>query len=158
MKNVYFYNTEAGKIMIADNGIAVTNIYFKDEASLKDDYVINETELIKKTYKELKEYFQGKRKSFDIPLEASGTEFQKKCWDALLKIPYGETRTYGQIAKSIGNPKACRAVGLSNNRNPISIIIPCHRVIGAGGKLVGYAGGLEVKEYLLKLERGENNV
>ena len=152
MKNVFFYTTPVGKIMIADNGEAVTNIYFRDEAKLKEDFVLNETKLIKKTFLELMEYFNGERKFFDIPLAPEGTEFQMKCWKALLDIPYGEIRTYGQIAESIGNPKACRAVGLSNNRNPISIIIPCHRVIGANGKLVGYAGGLQVKEYLLKLE------
>ncbi len=157
MKNVFYYDMEIGKLLIADNGDAVTNIYFKEDTDLKDEYVVNETELIKRTFNELKEYFAGKRKSFDIPLFIKGTEFQKKCWQALLEIPYGETRTYGQIAEMIGNPKACRAVGLSNNRNPISIIIPCHRVIGANGKLVGYAGGLQVKEYLLKLERGEYN-
>lgn len=153
MKNVFFYETEIGKIMIAEDGKAITNLYFKEEADLKGEFVIKETELIKEASNQLKEYFQGKRKSFELPLEPSGTEFQRKCWKALLEIPYGETRCYGDIAKRIGNPKACRAVGLSNNRNPISIFIPCHRVIGANGKLVGYAGGLNVKEHLLNLEQ-----
>ena len=97
----------------------------------------------------------GKRKSFDLPLKPEGTEFQKKVWNALLDIPYGETRSYKDIAVAIGNPKACRAVGMANNRNPISIIIPCHRVIGANGSLVGYGGGLPIKIELLNLETGK---
>jgi methylated-DNA-[protein]-cysteine S-methyltransferase len=153
MKNVFFYETEIGKIMIAENGTAITNLYFRDEPDISDDVIIKETELLKEAAKQLTEYFEGRRKSFDLPLSPTGTEFQMKCWKALQEIPYGETRTYGEIAEKIGNPKACRAVGLSNNRNPISIVIPCHRVIGANGKLVGYAGGLNVKEYLLNLEK-----
>jgi len=153
MKNVFFYETEIGKIMIAENGTAITNLYFRDEPDISDDVIIKETELLKEAAKQLTEYFEGRRKSFDLPLAPTGTEFQMKCWKALQEIPYGETRTYGEIAEKIGNPKACRAVGLSNNRNPISIVIPCHRVIGANGKLVGYAGGLNVKEYLLNLEK-----
>lgn len=101
---------------------------------------------------ELEEYFAGVRKSFSVPIKPAGTDFQKKVWAALRDIPYGETASYGEIAKRIGNPKACRAVGMANNRNPIAIIIPCHRVIGAGGALTGYAGGLDKKEFLLKLE------
>lgn len=101
---------------------------------------------------QLDEYFAGSRKSFDLSLDPSGTEFQRSVWAALCDIPYAETRTYGEIAANIGNKKASRAVGMANNRNPIAIIIPCHRVIGASGKLVGYAGGLEIKRYLLELE------
>ncbi len=101
---------------------------------------------------QLSEYFDGSRKMFDFKYELRGTEFQKKVWNALLQIPYGETRTYKDIAIAVGNEKACRAVGLANNKNPISIAVPCHRVIGVNGKLVGYAGGLEIKEYLLKME------
>ncbi len=101
---------------------------------------------------QLIEYFSGQRTAFDLPLSLRGTVFQKQVWQALSEIPYGETRTYKQIAEAIGNPLACRAVGLANNRNPISIIIPCHRVIGTNGKLVGYGGGIELKERLLKLE------
>ncbi len=89
---------------------------------------------------------------FDLPLEPAGTEFQKSVWVALQAIPYGETRSYGDMARQIGNPKACRAVGMANNRNPISIVIPCHRVIGADGSLVGYGGGLDLKQKLLTLE------
>lgn len=101
---------------------------------------------------QLNEYFAQKRTSFSVELDFSGTEFQKKIWQALLTIPFGETRTYGQIAKQIGDPKAVRAVGGAANKNPISIIAPCHRVIGASGKLTGFAGGLANKNHLLRLE------
>ncbi|MNF83155.1 Methylated-DNA--protein-cysteine methyltransferase [compost metagenome] len=102
---------------------------------------------------QLREYFAGARQHFDLELEFSGTEFQKKVWAALLTIPFGETRSYSQIAEQIGNPSAVRAVGAANGKNPISIIAPCHRVIGASGKLTGFAGGLEAKALLLTLER-----
>jgi len=103
---------------------------------------------------QLNEYFAGDRKSFSIELDATGTEFQKKVWKALSAIPYGETRSYGELAKQIGNPKASRAVGAANRRNPISIIVPCHRCIGASGALTGFAGGLKIKAQLLDLEKG----
>ncbi|MDM1493533.1 methylated-DNA--[protein]-cysteine S-methyltransferase [Acinetobacter indicus] len=102
---------------------------------------------------QLNEYFQGQRQTFELPLDFEGTEFQKKVWQALLNIPFGETRSYRQIAEQVGSPNAVRAVGAANGQNPISIIAPCHRVIGSGGKLVGFAGGLDNKEILLKLEQ-----
>lgn len=105
------------------------------------------------TERQLTEYFAKKRKVFSLNLHFEGTEFQKKVWEALLTIPFGETRTYGQIAKQIGSPKAVRAVGGAANKNPVSIIAPCHRVIGATGKLVGFAGGMANKTYLLGIER-----
>jgi methylated-DNA-[protein]-cysteine S-methyltransferase len=104
--------------------------------------------------RELSEYFRGQRRSFDLPLAFAGTPFQIKVWQALLTIPYGETRSYGAIARQIGQPSAMRAVGAANGRNPISIVAPCHRVIGASGALTGFAGGLEAKRILLKLEAG----
>ncbi|MFW1667115.1 methylated-DNA--[protein]-cysteine S-methyltransferase [Acinetobacter ursingii] len=104
------------------------------------------------TQQQLSEYFLGQRKVFDIPIDFEGTDFQKKVWRALLTIPYGETRSYKQIAQQLGNEKAVRAVGAANGKNPISIIAPCHRVIGSGGALVGFAGGLDKKEILLRLE------
>ncbi|AKB76093.1 Methylated-DNA--protein-cysteine methyltransferase [Methanosarcina lacustris Z-7289] len=104
--------------------------------------------------RQLEAYFAGKLNSFEVKLAPEGTEFQKSVWRALCEIPYGETRTYKEIAISVGKPKAYRAVGLANNRNPISIIVPCHRVIGTNGKLTGYASGLDVKEFLLRLECG----
>lgn len=110
------------------------------------------SKLIRETARQLKEYFAGRRRDFDIPLASQGTEFQKEVWNALCKIPYGKTISYQEQAESIGRPKAMRAVGGTNGKNPISIIVPCHRVIGCSGKLTGYAGGLENKEFLLKLE------
>jgi len=102
--------------------------------------------------RQLAEYFAGERKRFDLPLDFNGTEFQKQVWSALLTIPFGETRSYAEIARMIGRPAACRAVGAANGKNPISIVAPCHRVIGANGTLTGFAGGLKAKEYLLQLE------
>lgn len=108
--------------------------------------------ILLETRKQLNEYFAGQRQKFDVPLDFEGTEFQQKVWQALLTIPFGETRSYKDIAEQIGNVKAVRAVGAANGKNPISIIAPCHRVVGANGKLVGFAGGLENKNVLLKLE------
>ena len=108
--------------------------------------------ILLETQKQLSEYFAGKRQQFDLPLDFEGTEFQQKVWQALLTIPFGETRSYRDIAEQVGNVKAVRAVGAANGKNPISIIAPCHRVVGANGKLVGFAGGLDNKEILLKLE------
>ena len=102
--------------------------------------------------RQLAEYFAGERKRFDLPLDFNGTEFQKQVWSALLTIPFGETRSYAEIARMIGRPAARRAVGAANGKNPISIVAPCHRVIGANGTLTGFAGGLKAKEYLLQLE------
>jgi methylated-DNA-[protein]-cysteine S-methyltransferase len=108
--------------------------------------------VLQKAKQQLEEYFNGQRTDFDVPIEFYGTSFQKQVWQALLTIPYGETRSYKQIAQQIGNEKAVRAVGAANGKNPISIIAPCHRVIGTNGKLVGFAGGLERKEILLEIE------
>jgi methylated-DNA-[protein]-cysteine S-methyltransferase len=151
MKNIYFYDTSAGKVGIADNGKAITDLMYVGGEPYSAN--LNETPLIRKAAKQLNEYLAGKREAFDLPLEPEGTQFQKAVWKALTGIPYGETRTYKDIAESIGNPKACRAVGMANNKNPIAILIPCHRVIGADGKLVGYAGGLDIKKKLLELEK-----
>ena len=105
------------------------------------------------TERQLGEYFAGERRTFDVPLSFAGTDFQKRVWAALLAIPFGETRSYGEIADQLGTPGASRAVGAANGRNPISIIAPCHRVVGSNGKLTGFAGGLEAKAFLLELER-----
>lgn len=152
MKSVFFYDTVIGKIGIAEDGTFITNVYFEDEAGAKDAN-LEETQLLKEAAKQINEYFSGNRKSFELPISPSGTEFQKSVWNALQAIPFGETRSYKEIAIAVGNEKACRAVGMANNKNPISLIIPCHRVIGTNGKLVGYAGGLKVKEYLLNMEK-----
>ncbi len=150
MLNAYYYDTSIGGIGLVENGKAIVYLSFGD-IEIKD-ITIKETKLLNRAYIELEEYLKGIRKVFDLPLEPHGTEFQQKVWKALLEIPYGETRSYKDIAEKIGNSKASRAVGLANNRNPISIFIPCHRVIGANGKLVGYGGGLDIKERLLTLE------
>lgn len=113
-----------------------------------------ETELIRETKRQLDEYFKGDRTTFDLPLDMEGTPFQVKVWHALQAIPYGETRTYKEIAEVIGNPKAVRAVGMANHVNPFIIVVPCHRVIGTNGKLTGYAAGLDKKLLLLELEKG----
>jgi methylated-DNA-[protein]-cysteine S-methyltransferase len=116
---------------------------------LKED---KKNKILVEVERQLDEYFAGKRKSFSLKLDSAGTAFQKKVWEALLTIPFGETRSYGDIAKQIGNIKAVRAVGAANGRNPISIVVPCHRVIGASGKLVGFGGGLDKKAKLLAAE------
>ena len=108
--------------------------------------------ILVRAQKELDEYFGGKRDAFTVPLDMRGTPFQKQVWEALLGIPFGETRTYGQLANQLGNPKATRAVGAANGRNPLAILVPCHRVLGFSGKLTGFAGGLEAKAHLLRLE------
>jgi methylated-DNA-[protein]-cysteine S-methyltransferase len=153
MKSIFYYNTKIGRISIEENGTSITKLDFISKDVQEDIIEKNETVLLKQAINELNEYLDGNRSSFDLPLEPKGTEFQKKVWNALKEIPYGETRSYGEIAKIIGNEKASRAVGMANNKNPIAIIVPCHRVIGANGKLVGYAGGLDLKGKLLELEK-----
>ena len=150
MKYKCHYETKIGTICIEETNNEITAIYIDKIGSNKDDC---ETELLKKTYIELEEYFNKKRTSFDVPIRLIGTEFQVKVWNELRKIPYGKTVSYGYIAKAIGSPKASRAVGAANNKNPILIIVPCHRVIGANGKLVGFTCGIEIKKFLLDLEK-----
>jgi methylated-DNA-[protein]-cysteine S-methyltransferase len=158
MKNVFFYEYPVGTLGIAEHtdspreGGAICRVFFAAEERL-EGFTVNETPLIRKAAAQLAEYFDGKRKTFVLPLALQGTAFQISVWKALQRIPAGETRSYKDVAALIGNPKACRAVGMANNRNPIAIIIPCHRVIGKNGNLTGYAGGLPVKQYLLDLEK-----
>ena len=139
-----------GKIAVfAENGKLIRlDLKTKEKA----DSVITEKVLFE-AEKQLSEYFSGERKTFEIEFEFSGTEFQKSVWSGLLKIPFGETKTYGEIAKEIGKPKAGRAVGSACNKNPLPIIVPCHRVIGKNGKLTGFACGTEIKEWLLDHEK-----
>ena len=152
MDNAYIYDTEIGRLMITDNSDAITGIYFENQINEKN-FIIQETTLIKQAISQIGEYLSGKRRGFDIKLELSGTDFQKRVWNALTDIPYGNTASYKDVAKAAGNEKACRAVGMANHNNPIPIIIPCHRVIGANGDLVGFGGGLGTKEFLLNLEQ-----
>lgn len=142
--------TPVGKLYLMAEEDALVGIDFM----LTEDGEEKETEVLLEAKKQLTAYFEGKRKCFSLPLRLRGTPFQLRVWKALLTIPYGETRSYADIAHLIGQPKAVRAVGGANNRNPLMIVVPCHRVIGKTGQLVGYAGGLAVKAHLLDLERG----
>lgn len=151
MKNFAIYESILGYIRIDYWENAVIAL---QKINLEPDDFGRKTAFSDEVFQEITEYLAGKRKTFDLNLNLQGTDFQKKVWQELLKIPYGETRSYKEIAIAIGNEKASRAVGMANNKNPIVIAVPCHRVIGANGKLVGYAGGLAMKEYLLKLENG----
>lgn len=139
-------DTPVGKMFLSSDGENITELKF---GSCGEDFPDAVT---KKARAELEEYFAGTRKSFSVALKPKGTAFQKSVWAALCEIPYGKMASYGEIAEKIGNKKACRAVGMANNLNPIAIIIPCHRIVGANGALTGYAGGLDKKEFLLKLE------
>ncbi len=147
--NCYHYEFSIGMLCIEEEKGCITGIY-RDNKIGENEI---ETDLIKRAHGQLIEYFAGKRKVFDLPIHLEGTVFQQKVWAALQTIPYGETRTYGEIAKQVGNPKASRAVGRANHKNPVMIVVPCHRVIGSNGSLVGFGGGLDMKEYLLKLEK-----
>ncbi|NDO47355.1 methylated-DNA--[protein]-cysteine S-methyltransferase [Clostridium sp. MD294] len=152
MKYRYEIKTPLGIITLVEMSHKISHIYY----GIKKDFLkimIQKTPLLELTEIQILEYFEGTRKSFSLPLLLEGTIFQKKVWQALQTIPYGETKSYGQIAKEIGCDKAVRAVGGANHNNPIAIVVPCHRVIGANGKLTGYNGGLEKKEFLLKLEK-----
>ena len=119
--------------------------------------LLQTTELLSMATIQLDEYFQGKRTTFSLPFKLTGTPFQLAVWKELQNIPYGQTTSYKEIAQKINKPKACRSVGMANNKNPLPIIIPCHRVIGSNGKLIGYAGGLKLKNYLLELEKSHTN-
>lgn len=151
MEYKYYYDFEIGRLEITYTDEAITHMSREmDDDKSNENY--HKNNIIDETIKQLDEYFKGERKTFSLPLSFEGTPFQKSVWKALMEIPYGETRSYKDIAIRIGNPKACRAVGMANNRNPIVLICPCHRVIGANGKLVGYGGGLDMKTFLLNLE------
>jgi len=153
MEKIFFYeNTPLGRLCIGEEDGCITRVTWDQ---IPADAVEEETELIAQCKKELDAFFAGERKTFDLPLAPKGTEFQRRVWQALQEIPYGETRTYKEIAGAAGSPKGFRAVGMANNKNPIAILIPCHRVIGSSGKLVGYAGGVDKKAWLLALEQGK---
>ena len=152
MKNVWYYKYPIGILAVACDGTGITDVTLDRVEGIEE-----KTPLIEKCAAQLDEYFKGTRFEFDMPLSLYGTDFQKSVWKSLSEIPYGETCSYKDIAVKIGNPKACRAVGMANNRNRIMIIIPCHRVIGANGSLVGYGGGLDVKAQLLAFEKVNRN-
>ncbi|MEO5916381.1 MAG: methylated-DNA--[protein]-cysteine S-methyltransferase [Luteolibacter sp.] len=155
----YFFKTMKSpvgelKLVANDKGLAAILWENDDPGRVQLDTLMEVAShrVLLKTERQLGEYFAGSRRKFSVNLDFSGTEFQKKVWNALLTIPYGETRSYAEIAGQIDNPKAVRAVGAANGKNPISIIAPCHRVIGSNGKLTGFAGGLDAKSCLLKIE------
>jgi methylated-DNA-[protein]-cysteine S-methyltransferase len=143
------------KLVASDRGL-VAILWEKDSprrVRLSELVADDQHPVLMETERQLGQYFAGKRKTFSITLDMRGTRFQKDVWEALLAIPFGETRSYGQLAKQLGNPRATRAVGAANGKNPVSIIVPCHRVIGSAGKLTGFAGGLDAKAQLLRLEK-----
>ena len=151
--NTYAYiDSPLGKLMISSDGTALTGLYMGAPSKRPSIDAWQEnpaTPALRETAQQLHEYFSGTRREFELPLKFDGTEFQHQVWTALTEIPFGVTRTYSQLARHIGNPAACRAVGLANGKNPIAIIVPCHRVIGADGSLTGFGGGLPRKEWLL---------
>lgn len=149
MKRIAIYHSPVGDMQLEYENGAVTALKTV-KAGVQPEGAPDA--LAETVFRQLDEYFAGTRTAFDFPCAPQGTPFQQKVWAALCEIPYGETRSYKQIAEAVGKPKACRAVGMANNRNPIIIVIPCHRVIGANGALTGYGGGLEMKRALLELE------
>lgn len=149
------HDSPTGELLLLSNGDALTALHMiagKYVPAMHDDWVHDERPVLTQTKRELDAYFLGKLRAFTPPLAPQGTDFQKRAWIALTRIPYGETRSYGQQAQIVGQPSAVRAIGAANGKNPIGIIVPCHRVIGANGSLTGYAGGLHNKAFLLKLE------
>lgn len=149
--NYCYVETPIGRLLLAGDETAVHQIQFAPN-SPESGWVQRATEPLREAARQLKEYFAGKRTTFNLPLEPEGTAFQKTVWKNLRDIPYGDTISYGELARRVGNPKASRAVGAANGQNPLPIVVPCHRVIGANGKLTGFGGGIPVKEALLALE------
>ncbi len=156
--NYTYLETPIGTLLIAGDEEAVRRIEFPKNgkpAAPQPSWRLSPRGPVGEAARQLREYFAGKRQRFDLPLAPEGTAFQRGVWRRLREIPYGQTISYGELAKRVGNPKASRAVGAANGQNPIPIVIPCHRVIGANGKLTGFGGGLPVKEALLRLESGQ---
>jgi methylated-DNA-[protein]-cysteine S-methyltransferase len=149
---VFFRQTKIGKIGIAEENGSITNLYFETD-NTRQNIEILETDTIKEAFRQLDAYLSGDLRDFSLPLAPQGTDFMQHVWQILCDVPYAKTASYKDVATAVGNPKAVRAVGLANGRNPIPIFIPCHRIIGSSGKLVGYGGGLELKKKLLDLER-----
>jgi methylated-DNA-[protein]-cysteine S-methyltransferase len=145
-----------GRLLLQTDGVSLTGLYMdvpsRPPPVMNDSGQDGSAGPLPEAVRQLEQYFAGNRRDFDLPLRLNGTEFQQRVWHALTEIPYGETWSYGELAKRIGNPNASRAVGLANGRNPISILVPCHRVIGADGSLTGYGGGLPRKQWLLAHE------
>jgi methylated-DNA-[protein]-cysteine S-methyltransferase len=149
-RSFFIYPTPMGRITIASDGTSLTQLAF---GAVELGGTNIPTTLTNEAANQVQEYLAGKRKEFELPLDPQGSAFQQQVWSALSNIPYGETRSYQQVAQMIGKPQAMRAVGGANNKNPLPIIIPCHRVIGVNGDLVGYVAGLKIKKFLLDLEQ-----
>ncbi len=163
MKRTHFYKTyksPVGELKLVASDAGLSAVLWEDDDPNRvrfDTLVENNTHpILLRAEKEMSEYFNGERTVFTLPLDPIGTKFQNRVWEALSRIPFGQTKTYGQLAGELGNANASRAVGAANGKNPIAIVVPCHRVIGASGALTGFAGGLEVKEHLLTLEGVKN--
>lgn len=155
MKEWCLYRSPIGVLYIGEENGKITNLRLQQEADSNLAIQVEpQSAILREACRQLDEYFQGKRKQFDLPISYSGTAFQQRVWEELQKIPYGETRSYEDIAVNVGNPKAQRAVGQANNRNNILILVPCHRVIHKNGDISGFACGIEAKKYLLDLEKG----
>lgn len=152
MVNGIYFKTIIGEFGLMESKGSIVRVLLPGE-KIPEGVKIKETELLLEGSRQIEAYLDGDLKEFTLPVSYEGTDFMKMVWSALMDIPYGQTRNYMEIAESIGNGKAARAVGLANNRNPLPIIIPCHRVIGKNGKMVGYRGGLSIKQQLLELER-----
>ena len=150
MKKALVLSAPIGLMTLVEENGALTEVRF---GKRMEDCVPESSPVLELAARQLKEYFCGERREFSVPVRLQGTPFQLRCWQALLQIPYGETRTYGWQAAAAGSPGACRAVGMANHRNPLPVIVPCHRVVGADGKLTGYAGGVDIKQTLLQIER-----
>jgi len=155
MKSYWYHDTPIGRLLLVGTSTALLELHFpkaKKPPQPAPDWQ-EEKAPFAKVIEQLDQFFAGERKSFNLPLAPEGTVFQQKVWKALQRIPFGGTASYSEIAENVGNPKGCRAVGMANARNPIPIIIPCHRVIGKNGSLSGFGGGIETKQYLLDLEK-----
>ncbi len=146
-----YLTTPIGELEVCASNQGIKSIYFRDSRT----HPASDNAHIEQAISQLTKYFQGNLDQFDLTLDADGTDFQRKVWNQLCKIPFGETCSYSDIAKNLNNEKAVRAVGAANGKNPISVVVPCHRVIGANGTLTGYAGGLERKAWLLRMEKGD---
>jgi methylated-DNA-[protein]-cysteine S-methyltransferase len=157
MTNYSTFKTPLGELLLVADESALTGIYFsghKHSPQVEKTWTLNTRHpVLQQAEKELKEYFQGKRNSFSFPMNSVGTAFQKKIWKEIARIPFGKTATYSDLAKKAGSPKAVRAAGAATGRNPLSIVVPCHRVMGKNGAITGYAGGLDRKQHLLDLEK-----
>ncbi len=147
MRNCYCFDSPIGKLTVYGDDNVLTRLEF---GAAESD---TPTPLLRCAARQLEQYFAGERRFFELPLQPRGTDFQLKVWKCLQQIPYGETRSYKQLAEMAGNPRACRAVGGANHCNPLPVLIPCHRVIGSNGRLIGFGGGLHIKKHLLELEQ-----